>query len=86
MHTDDFFRFLHHLGFCNPQGCLGNRHSEVVNFDTVELTNGNLDRVELGSIAQNNLVTQAQHNSLVLQATQRQICFCQEVTRTTSRV
>ena len=45
-HADDIFGLFHHLALCDPEGSFGNGGGEVVDLDTVELVNGDFDRVE----------------------------------------
>ena len=56
VHMHDFFRFLHHLAFRNPEGSFRNGHGKVVDFDAIELTDGHLNGVKVGGITQHNLV------------------------------
>mgnify|MGYP000951083783 CR=1 FL=1 len=51
------FCFLHHLAFCDPQGCFCNRHRKIVDLDAVKLSNGNLNRVIFALAAQHHLTT-----------------------------
>ena len=43
---DHVFGFFHHLALCDPEGSFGDSGGEVVDLDTVELVNGDFDRVE----------------------------------------
>lgn len=80
MHTGDFFCFLHHLTFRNPQINLDNGHSEAIDLNTVELPNGNLNGVEVCGIAQ------MQKHRLLFQAAQGMVGFRQEVARALGRI
>ena len=40
---------LHHLAFRNPKGRFGNRDSKIVDFDTVKLADGHLNRIDQAS-------------------------------------
>ena len=59
--------FFHHLAFCDPQGGLGDSHSEIVDLNTVELANGDLDRVVK---VHNDLIAVEQADDLVFQPPQ----------------
>lgn len=43
--NDDVFRFLHHLGFCNPEGRFCHGDGEVIDFNAVELFDGHFDGI-----------------------------------------
>ena len=42
--VDDVLRLLHHLALGDPQGSPGYRHSEIIDFNTVKLSDGHLDK------------------------------------------
>ena len=45
--ADNVLRFGEHLTFGDPERRLGHTHSEIVDFDTVELRDGNLDGIQV---------------------------------------
>lgn len=82
--ADQFLSLLHHLALGDPQGGLGHGHSKVVDLNAVELADGHLDGV--GDLAQGDLAVLQGINDLVLQPTERQIGFREEVARAAGRV
>ena len=73
---DDIFCLLHHLALCDPEGSFGNGGGEVVDLDTVELMNGDLNGVEH---AHDDLVFEEQGEDFVFQAAQGEVAFREEV-------
>ena len=49
-HKQNFFGFLHHLAFGNPECGFGNRHCKIVDFNAVKLADGNLYRAFTGGV------------------------------------
>ena len=44
-HINDFFRFLHHLAFGYPKGGFCNRYGEIVDFNSIKLSNRDLYQI-----------------------------------------
>ena len=44
--VDNGFGLFHHLAFGNPKGCFGNGDGKIVDFNTEELSDGNLNRID----------------------------------------
>lgn len=84
VHVDDFLGFLDHLAFGNPQGRLGHGYGKVVDFDAVELTDGDFDGVY--EVSQYHLAFIVAGNSFILQFPQRQVGFRQEVSAAAGRI
>ena len=74
----------HHLGFSNPQSCLGNRTGEIVYLDAIELIDRDLDGIceftDYTVAAEDNL------QGLVFQTSERRVGFGQEVAGAAGRV
>ena len=81
--THDGIGFLQHLGLGDPEGCLGDGAGEIVDFNTVELVDGNLDRI---SQATYDTVVVKNLDGFVLKPSKPSIGLCQEITRSTGRV
>ena len=82
-HMDNLFRLFHHLAVCDPEGGFGNSHGKIVDLNAVELADGDLDGVIQ---IQHDLPLVKQGNYFILQTTQGQIGFRQEVAASTGRV
>ena len=68
--------FPHHLTFRDPQGGLGNSHGKIIDLNTIELPNGDLDWI---ANVQHDLSPMQQGNCLILQPPQGDIGFRQEI-------
>ena len=66
LHVDNVLCFFEHLVLGDPQCCPGDRDSEIVDLNAVELADGNLDRRE-AFIAKGDLAVGQQAKDLVLQ-------------------
>ena len=58
----NFFGFLHHLAFGNPECGFGNRHRKIVDFNAVKLADGNLYRAFTGGVHRHLSVGKFQQN------------------------
>ena len=85
MHQNNGFCFFHHLAFRNPQGSLCNCDGKVIDFNTIELTDGNLYRVPL-YIAKDNLPLLQFPQHFIFQSPQADVGFRQKVSRTAGGV
>ena len=83
IHVDDVFGLLHHLTFGDPEGGFCHSHSKVVDFNTVKLSDADLNYIVK---AEDGLSGVDDFQALIFQFPQRKICFRQEVAGTTRRV
>ena len=73
-----------YLRFCNPKSCLCNGNSKVVDLYSIKLLDRHFDWVM--DFSQCYLTANSFTNHLILQPPQRQIGFCEEISRTTRRI
>lgn len=74
---DDVFGFAHHLRLGDPERGLRDGNGEVVDFDAVELPDGDLNRAELGVVKFDLLRERAQ--DVVFQAAERNVGFGEKI-------
>ena len=82
--ADDFIRFLHHLGLGYPEGRLGHGAGKVVDFDAVELVDGDLDGFR--HFSNNSVISIDNAKSIVFESSERRVGFREEVAGTAGRV
>ena len=76
--------FLEHLAFCNPKRRFRYRNGKIVDFNSVELADLNLNR--LGVFAERNLSVEKNIKNFVFKFAETEICFSKEVAGTGGRV
>ena len=81
---DDVFRLFQHLALGNPEGSLANRNGEVIDLDSVELADTDLNRIS-GCLAEGDLTLQ-QTQCLVFQATEADVALREEIPAACGRV
>ena len=75
--------FLHHLALSDPQRRLCHSHGEIVDFDTVELADGDLNRV---AHVQHDLPLMEKGYCFIFQPPEGDVSFRQEVAGAAGRV
>ena len=83
----DFGSLQCHLKLGNPQRCLGDRYSKIIDFNPVKLVQRDHDWIHLSkSHLTLNLIISKIFQNTVFQLSEGQISFRQEISTTTSRV
>ena len=81
---EDFGGLVDHLALRNPQCCFGNRGSEVVDLNTIELVD--IDKNTVVEEVERRLVIEQSFEAFVLQTAEREECLGKEVATTAGRV
>jgi hypothetical protein len=81
---EDFGGLIDHLALCNPKGGFGNRGSEVVDLDAIELVD--IDKNTVIEEVECRLVIEQGFETFVLQTAEREEGLREEVTTTAGRV
>ena len=81
--NDNIFRFLHHLGFGNPESRFCHGDGKIIDFNAVELFDGHFDRVIQ---VKESLTAGEFPDDPVLQPTQADECFRQKISGAAGRV